>query len=95
MNTLSIKNNTDLIKIIDTISVKPVLYATSDDKFWDDDYISTQMLAAHLEPTIDAASRTFKKISRITEHLISKLNINKSTKLLDLGCGPGLYCEKV
>lgn len=94
MKGFNIKNNMDLLKLIKDISTKPELYKPSDDKFWDDEYISTQMLDAHLNPNIEAASRNFKTIDKITENLISYLNINKCTYLLDIGCGPGLYCEK-
>ncbi|MCM1992141.1 class I SAM-dependent methyltransferase [Oceanirhabdus seepicola] len=94
MKEHNINNNIDLIKLINDISTKPKLYTPSDDKFWDDDYISTQMLTAHLNPNIDAASRNFRTIDRITNHLITYFNINENINLLDIGCGPGLYCEK-
>ncbi|WBW97837.1 class I SAM-dependent methyltransferase [Oceanirhabdus sp. W0125-5] len=94
MKELNINKNIDLIKLINDISPKPELYTPSDDKFWDDEYISTQMLAAHLNPNIDGASRNFKTINAITNNLINYFNINENTNLLDMGCGPGLYCEK-
>jgi len=94
MKKLNINKNIDLIKLINDISTKPKLYTPSDDMFWDDEYISTQMLDAHLNPDIDAASRKLTTIDKITENIITYLNINKNINLLDMGCGPGLYCER-
>ena len=60
---------------------------------WDDPYISKQMLKAHLNQESDAASR---KISTIKESAtwIDK-NIKEKSKILDLGCGPGLYATEL
>lgn len=43
---------------------KPALYAPSSVPFWDDDRISEQMLKAHLDPRVDAASRRHDFIRR-------------------------------
>jgi len=36
---------------------KPNPFTSGEPLFWDDPHISRQMLAAHLDPDIDAASR--------------------------------------
>lgn len=79
-------------KIIDFLKNSPQIYAESDDKFWDDEHISKYMLAAHLDPEGDAATR--KKAGIIDSvNWITELCGGTNKKLLDLGCGPGIYAE--
>lgn len=61
---------------------------------WTDKYISKQLLEIHLNPEIDLASRTKKSINNTIE-FISKLCDNSKLNILDLGCGPGLYAERL
>jgi len=68
---------------------KPALWQRSYEPFWDDDHISKGMLEAHLNPDWDAASRKHSYIERSVEWL--KSIIPTGSKILDLGCGPGLY----
>lgn len=65
------------------------------DEFWDDPYISEQLLEAHLDPDRDAASRPHDRIDAEVEWLISALSLEAGDAILDLGCGPGLYCERL
>jgi SAM-dependent methyltransferase len=62
--------------------------------FWDDPHISTQMLEAHLNPTIDAASRRPEIIDRSVKWLMETLSLQAGSSVLDLGCGPGLYAAR-
>ena len=52
------------------------------------------MLEAHLNPTWDAASRRPEIIDK-TVAWIDKNYLKKSSTILDLGCGPGLYAERL
>ena len=63
--------------------------------FWDDPHISSQMLAAHLSPNTDAASRRPETIDRSVAWLIATLNLKPGNAVLDLGCGPGLYASRL
>ena len=72
---------------------KPVPYTPGEPMFWDDPHISKQMLAAHLDPTIDAASRRPETIERSVQWLIDTLGLKPGASVLDLGCGPGLYAS--
>lgn len=63
--------------------------------FWDNEHISKQMLEAHLNPNWDAASRKADTIELSCKWIISSMNLNNNDKVLDLGCGPGLYCTKL
>ena len=70
---------------------RPAAFAPHDAPFWDDPHIARQMLAAHLDPATDAASRRPDTIARTVEHLRGALGLRRGDRLLDLGCGPGLY----
>ncbi len=67
------------------------LYQRSEDFIWTDAYISKNMLAAHLDFHNDAASRNIITIGKTIEWIVSK--IPKNARVLDLGCGPGLYAS--
>jgi len=59
--------------------------------FWDDPHISSQMLAFHLDPQQDAASRRPEVIQRSAAWIAAELRLPPGSAILDLGCGPGLY----
>lgn len=71
---------------------KPVLWQRSSEPFWDDEHISKGMLEAHLNPDWDAASRKHSYIDRSVKWLSGFIPVNG--KILDLGCGPGLYTKR-
>ncbi|UCG29743.1 MAG: methyltransferase domain-containing protein [candidate division WOR-3 bacterium] len=73
---------------------KPEPFAKSTAPFWDDPYISEQMLKAHLDPNRDLASRKHDTIDRSVEWIVKALSLQKGDRILDLGCGPGLYCSR-
>jgi 2-polyprenyl-3-methyl-5-hydroxy-6-metoxy-1,4-benzoquinol methylase len=74
---------------------EPPPYTPGKLPFWDDSYISQQMLAAHLDPESDAASRRPGTIDRITAWIVEELGLNPGDAVLDLGCGPGLYASRL
>jgi len=71
---------------------RPALYERTSEKFWNDEHISKHMLASHLEPDTDRASRPFEFMDRSAEWMLSMLPAGAS--LLDIGCGPGLYTKR-
>jgi SAM-dependent methyltransferase len=73
---------------------KPAPFTPGEKLFWDDPHISSQMLAAHLNPEWDAASRRPEIIDQAVNWLIQKLDLKPGASLLDLGCGPGLYASR-
>ena len=64
-------------------------------EFWDDPHISAQMLRHHLDPMSPAASRTHAFIDRSVDWLHTVLDLRPGSRVLDLGCGPGLYATKL
>ena len=73
---------------------KPAPFTPGEPLFWDDPYISEKMLAAHLNPKTDQASRRPEIIERSVAWLTKALHLNADSHLVDLGCGPGLYAAR-
>lgn len=73
----------------------PERYVFTGEPFWDDEHISSQMLAAHLDPDFEGASRTYAFIDRSVEWIASVAPFEEHPRLLDAGCGPGLYAERL
>jgi SAM-dependent methyltransferase len=92
---LSKKYSTELLESISRYTVKPALYEPGEPHFWDDPHIAKSMLEAHLNPTHDAASRRPEKIDKEVNHLIASGLLKRGDKVLDLGCGPGLYASRL
>lgn len=80
-------------KILDYMKSRPNEYAKSTHKFWDDEHISKFMLEAHLNPNVEAASRQLTFILDSIEWITAINSPVNTKKLLDLGCGPGIYAE--
>jgi SAM-dependent methyltransferase len=72
---------------------KPTLWQRSQEPFWDDEHISKGMLEAHLNPDWDAASKKHSFINRSVEWLSGIIPAH--SKILDLGCGAGLYTKRL
>lgn len=73
---------------------RPGLFEQSPYPFWDDEHISGEMLKAHLDPDFDGASRKPAFLDRSAEWIASLAGPAAGKRLLDLGCGPGLYAER-
>lgn len=58
---------------------------------WNDPEFSERMLQSHLNQEHDWASRPNKIIRRHTDWIATNLLRNPAARVLDLGCGPGLY----
>jgi len=93
MLTASIKKTLEMnIELIRKLSDKPQLYEKGSSVMWTDPYISKQLLELHINPDNDVASRSHVKIERIVNWILERTN-KSQMKILDLGCGPGLYAE--
>jgi SAM-dependent methyltransferase len=85
----------DLFREILHYAVKPSLFEPGETHFWDDPHISKGMLEAHLDPENDLASRKSETIDKIVEHFVSAKVMKPGERVLDLGCGPGLYAGRL
>lgn len=73
---------------------RPGLFERGELRFWDDPHIATQMLEAHLDPTNNAASFKPELREKIVQFIVEQSGLQAGDALLDLGCGPGLYCKR-
>ncbi|HEX3030195.1 MAG TPA: class I SAM-dependent methyltransferase [Clostridia bacterium] len=85
----------NMLNFISLNMTKPDLFEPGEAKFWDDPHISKSMLTAHLDKDNDLASRGSKTIDRTIKYLLESSLLKPGMKVLDLGCGPGLYAEKL
>jgi SAM-dependent methyltransferase len=72
---------------------RPALYERTTAKFWTDPHIAAQMLKSHLDPHVDAASFKHEFIDR-SVGWIASLPLPEGARLLDIGCGPGLFTTR-
>lgn len=63
--------------------------------FWDDPHISARMLEQHLDPVSDRAPRPHAQIDRSVTWLVELMALTPGQRVLDLGCGPGLYATRL
>jgi len=81
-----------LFLALERISERPKLfefYTASD--LWTDEHTSKQMLSFHLNEEVDLSSRNTRFIDKSVAWLVSHLGIVSGTRIVDFGCGPGLY----
>ena len=76
-------------KLIEQLE-RPEVYRENSEAFWNDEHISKQLLEAHLNPNFEGASRNHEFIEKSIEWIGSQV-VGDNVKILDLGCGPGLY----
>jgi cyclopropane fatty-acyl-phospholipid synthase-like methyltransferase len=69
---------------------EPFQFYTAAD-LWTDKHTSGQMLEFHLNESVDLSSRNKKFIGRSVEWIVSHFGVGEGTKIIDFGCGPGLY----
>ncbi len=73
---------------------QPKLYEEGNAKMWTDNHISQQLLQVHLNEELDLASRKMSTIKTTIDWILQQVD-GKPLNILDLGCGPGLYAEKL
>jgi SAM-dependent methyltransferase len=81
----------DRLRALQLALGRPAPFTPHDAPFWDDPYISERMLEAHLDPETDAATRRPATVAATVAHLVESMALQPGDRLLDLGCGPGLY----
>ncbi len=73
----------------------PAPWAEGDNIPWNDPDFSAAMLKEHLSQEHDAASRRAAKIDAHVAWIHSTLLDGRPGRVLDLGCGPGLYTARL
>lgn len=69
------------------------LYTRSKNFLWTDSHIANNMLMGHLDVNNDAASRNTRTIKNTVQWINNE--INETSSIIDFGCGPGLYTERL
>jgi len=82
------------LKNLLALDQKPAPYEQGDE-FWNDPYISGQLLETHLDGTTDLASYKPETMDAICRYLPEAMGLNAGAAIVDLGCGPGLYCARL
>jgi 2-polyprenyl-3-methyl-5-hydroxy-6-metoxy-1,4-benzoquinol methylase len=62
---------------------------------WTDEHTSSQMLAFHLDGSVDLSSRNTEFIDRSARWIVSRFDLDQSKCVADFGCGPGLYTTRL
>jgi SAM-dependent methyltransferase len=83
------------LDLLQALQEKPAPFTPGERLFWDDPHISKGMLATHLDPSIDLASRRPETIDQTVAWLVETLGLEPEDSVLDLGCGPGLYTQRL
>jgi SAM-dependent methyltransferase len=85
-----------IMKILDLIERgKPEPWSEADNLPWNEPEFSRRMLAEHLNQSHDSASRRFVTINRHVQFIHHYVLNYQRSQILDLGCGPGFYTERL
>ncbi len=76
-------------------NVNPAPWAEGEKIPWDEPGFSARMLKEHLSQGHDAASRRLSIIDQHVAWIHTHVLDTHPTKVLDLGCGPGLYTSRL
>jgi len=75
--------------------MKPEPWAEGDNIPWNRPDFSKRMLAEHLSQAHNAASRRFEIIDQHVQWIHRNVLSEQPSRILDLGCGPGLYAQRL
>lgn len=88
--------NDPLFETLERINERPEPYSKyTADALWTSPDISEMMLRYHLDGEVDLASRKTSFISTSAEWIRSEFELGPGKRVLDLGCGPGLYANRL
>ncbi len=86
------KRNLNMFNELSEINSRPEPFEFyTAEELWTNEHTSQKMLEYHLDESIDAASRNHNFINRSSQWIIGKFGLNANSKVIDFGCGPGLY----
>lgn len=64
------------------------------DVLWTDSHTSRRMLEFHLDPDIDVSSRRTSFIDESVAWMAERFRFGEGKRVIDFGCGPGLYASR-
>jgi SAM-dependent methyltransferase len=84
-----------LFTILESANDKPAAFSVYTAKeLWTDEHTSEQMLAFHLNGEIDVSSRRTSFIEDSVRWMASYFDLSPKSRIIDFGCGPGLYTSR-
>jgi SAM-dependent methyltransferase len=83
-----------LLDIVNRLSI-PEPWSEGNNIPWHDPDFSERMLQEHLSQEHDAASRRLETVNHHVQWIHHRLLAGRPTRILDLGCGPGLYTGRL
>lgn len=85
-----------LFAILEQINDRPQPFEFYTAKeLWADEHTSQRMLAFHLDDTIDVSSRRLSFIDESVAWMADRFQISRGSRVIDFGCGPGLYTSRL
>ncbi len=64
-------------------------------ELWTNPHTSARMLEFHLDESVDMSSRRPGFIDRSVEWITGHFDVGAETRVVDFGCGPGLYTRRL
>ena len=81
---------------LERINERPALYSRyTADALWTSPDISDMLLRFHLDGEVDVASRRTDFIEASVEWMVAAFGLGPGKRVVDLGCGPGLYTNRL
>jgi len=94
--SLRVDGSGALYRELERIHTRPAPFSVNTVRMlWDDEYISERMLEYHLDPASEPASRPHEFIDRSCRWLVDHFSIGGGSRVVDFGCGPGLYTTRL
>jgi 2-polyprenyl-3-methyl-5-hydroxy-6-metoxy-1,4-benzoquinol methylase len=85
-----------MFKKLEEINSRPAPFEFyTAEELWANEHTSKQMLAYHLNESIDVSSRKVEFIDRSVEWIVSNFGVDGDSQIADFGCGPGLYASRL
>jgi len=88
-------NTSDLFAELKRVVARPEPFsAYTADLLWADPHTSEKMLQFHLNPEIDVSSRRLSVVEESVEWMAERFGLRAGKRVIDFGCGPGLYASR-
>lgn len=85
-----------MFELLERINERPPLYSRyTADVLWSSPDISEMMLRYHLDGEVDLASRRTDFIEASFAWIRQRFDLRDGRRVIDLGCGPGLYANRL
>jgi SAM-dependent methyltransferase len=85
------------VNLLEIVRRRPILepWREGEKIPWHEPAFSKRMLEEHLSQRHDLASRRFERVDLHVDWIDREILSHRPSRVLDLGCGPGLYTERL